>query len=299
MLKIGLIGLGKMGFNLIQNIKNKGYEAIGYDLNKSMYQQLNQKDIQTANNILELVQNLPTPRVIMLLVPNGKITQDCFDEVLSYLSAGDTIIDSGNSFYKDSLKRYEIAKFKNINFIDCGISGGVSGALNGACMMVGAEIKAIEPLNDFFKSLCVKNGFLHTGRVGSGHFCKMIHNGIEYGMMQAIGEGFEILNNSEFDYDLEKVSLMWNNGSVIRSWLIELMINAFKNDPKLENLTGQIDMNGEGLWTVQQALEQNTPAPVIALSVIMRQRSKLEDTFSAKVVSSLRNSFGGHEIKKK
>nr|VZR97731.1 6-phosphogluconate dehydrogenase, NAD(+)-dependent, decarboxylating [Mycoplasma feriruminatoris] len=299
MIQIGLIGLGKMGFNLIQNIKNNNYEVIGYDLNKSMYEKLNQKNIKTTNSIAELVKSLPTPRVIMLLVPNGKITQDCFDEVLSYLSSGDTIIDSGNSFYKDSIKRYEIAKQKNVHFIDCGISGGVSGALNGACMMVGADKKAIEPLNEFFKSLCVENGFLHTGKVGSGHFCKMVHNGIEYGMMQAIGEGYEILNNSEFDYDFQKVSLMWNNGSVIRSWLIELMIDAFKNDPKLESLTGQVDMNGEGLWTVQQALEQNTPAPVITLSVIMRQRSKLEDTFSGKVVSSLRNGFGGHEIKKK
>ncbi|MDQ0567432.1 phosphogluconate dehydrogenase (NAD(+)-dependent, decarboxylating) [Mycoplasma yeatsii] len=298
-MNIGLVGLGKMGSNLIRNIKSKGYDIVGYDQNQAIYNELNSESIKTASSISELVNSLEKPRTIILLVPNGKITQECFEEVLKHLDENDTIIDSGNSFYKDSINRYNIAKEKNINFVDCGISGGISGARNGACLMVGGEDKALEPLHDFFKSIAVENGYLHTGKPGSGHFCKMIHNGIEYGMMQSIAEGYELLERSDFDYDLEKVSLMWNNGSVIRSWLIELMIDAFKNDPKLESLTGEMDMNGEGLWTVQEALEQGTPVPTISLSVMMRQRSKFTDTFSGKVVSSLRKGFGGHAVVKK
>jgi len=287
-----------MGFNLIQNMKHNGYEPIGFDVNTESMKKLNDLGIQTAKALPELIKALPQPRFIMLSLPSGKITEDTFQELLTMLAPGDTIIDAGNSFYKDSLRRNEQAVAKGMHFVDAGTSGGTSGALNGACFMVGGDDEVMNDLSPMFESMAVKDGFLHTGRPGSGHFSKMVHNGVEYGMMQAIGEGFEIIENSEFDYDKAALAKVWNHGSVIRSWLIELAQQAFEKDANLDQISGVVDMNGEGLWTVIEALEQGTPAPVITLSVDARQRSQQKDTFSGKVVASLRNEFGGHALHK-
>ncbi|WP_283272880.1 phosphogluconate dehydrogenase (NAD(+)-dependent, decarboxylating) [Spiroplasma sp. SV19] len=295
---IGLIGLGKMGINIIQNMKNNSYDPIGYDIKQTEYAFLAAKNIKTAQSLDELIINLPKPRYIMLLVPTGEITEKVFSEVIEKLAPDDCVIDAGNSFYQDSIRRSSIASEKGIHFVDCGTSGGWNGALKGSCLMVGGKLEVIKVLTPFFESLAVEDGFLHTGPVGSGHYAKMIHNGIEYGMMQALAEGYEILYNSEFNYNLAKISHLWNRGSVIRSWLIELMAETFHNDPTLDNLKGVMNMNGEGLWTVQEALTQGTPAPIIALSVIMRQRSQQNDTFAGKVVAALRFAFGGHDIVK-
>jgi len=199
--QIGLIGLGKMGFNLIQNMKRNGYEPIGFDVNATAMKKLNELGIQTALDLRALIKALPQPRFILLSLPSGKITDDTFQELLAMLDSGDTIIDAGNSFYKDSLRHNEQAVAHGMHFVDAGTSGGTSGALNGACFMVGGDDEVMQELSPMFEKMAVKDGFLHTGRPGSGHFSKMVHNGIEYGMMQAIGEGFEIIENSEFDYD--------------------------------------------------------------------------------------------------
>lgn len=215
------------------------------------------------------------------------------------VNEGDIIIDGGNSFYKDSIRRYEELKSIGINFLDSGTSGGQEGALNGICAMVGGDKEVFEVVEPIFKDISIKDGYLHTGKAGSGHFTKMVHNGIEYGMLQAIGEGFEILEASDFKLDYEKIADLWNHGSVIRGWLMELTKNAFSKDSHLDNIKGVVGSNGEGLWTAQTALELQIPAPVITTSVMTRYRSQQQDTFTGKVIAALRNEFGGHEVKKK
>ncbi|AOG60677.1 6-phosphogluconate dehydrogenase [Spiroplasma helicoides] len=299
MKNIGLIGLGKMGMGLVRNLHRNGYNPIGYDKNQDMYQELQKENINIAQNMDDLISKLEKPRYVIMFVNAGAPTEAVFKELIEKLEPGDCIIDAGNSYHKDSVKKYHIAKEHKLNFVDAGISGGPSGALNGACAMVGGDREVVEGLDKMFSDICVKNGYLHTGSIGSGHFAKMIHNGIEYGMMQAIAEGYQILENSDYEYDYKKVSDLWNNGSVIRSWLIELMSDIFSQDKDLSGYTEIMSMNGEGLWTIQDALSQGTPAPVIGLSVMMRQVSLQEKNFAGKVISALRNKFGGHEIVKK
>ena len=234
-------------------------------------------------------------------MPAGKITDDMIFLLKEKLNKDDIVIDTGNTNYKKTLEHYEILKEKNIGFLDCGTSGGMSGARNGACLMVGGEKKYYDQVKDFFEAISCEDGLLYTGRAGSGHYLKMIHNGIEYGMMQAIGEGFAVLEASEFDYDYEDVSKVWNHGSVIRSWLIELAQEGFAKDPKLDSHSGVINANGECKWTVEEALRLDVPVPVISNSLFVRNTSKIDvdDNFSNKVVAQLRNGFGGHDLVKK
>jgi 6-phosphogluconate dehydrogenase len=220
-------------------------------------------------------------------------------KIIPFLSEGDIVIDGGNSQYKESIRRYNELKEMGIHFMDAGTSGGVEGARNGACYMVGGDPEAWSIVEPLFRDTAVENGYLYAGKAGSGHFLKMVHNGIEYGMMAAIGEGFEILEKSEFDYDYEKVARVWNNGSVIRSWLMELTERAFSKDAKLEEIKGIMHSSGEGKWTVETALDLQIAAPVIAMSLLMRYRSLENDTFTGKVVAALRNEFGGHAVEKK
>jgi 6-phosphogluconate dehydrogenase len=298
-MKIGLIGLGKMGFNLAINLISKGHSVAAYDVNDSRYSEAEEKGIETAASLEELVAKLPKDRVIWLMIPAGKIVDDTLQLVKPLLCSDDIVIDGGNSFYKDSIRRYDELKEEGIYFLDAGTSGGMEGALNGICAMVGGDKEAFLKVEEIFKDISVENGYLHTGERGSGHFAKMIHNGIEYGMMQAIGEGFEILEKSQYDYDYKEVAKLWNNGSVIRSWLMELTQNAFEKDEQLDSIKGVMYSSGEGQWTAQTALELQVPAPVIANSVLMRYRSTQEDSFTGKVVAALRNEFGGHAVAKK
>lgn len=234
-----------------------------------------------------------------MMVPAGEITESVFQQVLGLLEEGDRVIDGGNAHYRDSVRRNELCKERGIFFFDCGTSGGVDGARNGACAMIGGDKEEFTKIESIFKSLTVENGYLYAGEPGSGHFLKMIHNGIEYGMMQSIAEGFELLEKSPFNYDYEQVARVWNNGSVIRSWLMELTQNAFSKDSKLDGIKGVMHSSGEGKWTVETALDLNAAAPVIALSLMMRYRSLEDDTFTGKVVAALRNEFGGHAVEKK
>ncbi|MBF7155950.1 MULTISPECIES: phosphogluconate dehydrogenase (NAD(+)-dependent, decarboxylating) [Bacillus] len=297
-MRVGLIGLGKMGLNLGKNLMDHKHEVAAFDLNTSAVEEMKDYGATGVSSLRELVQSLQSPRTLWVMVPHA-VVDSVIDEVTPLLSKGDILIEAGNSHYKESIRRYEQLKKDGIHFMDAGTSGGMEGARNGACYMIGGDQEAWDIVEPIFRDTAVENGYLYAGKAGSGHFLKMIHNGIEYGMMAAIGEGFEVLEKSEFDYDYEKVSRVWNNGSVIRSWLMELTENAFSKDAKLDEIKGVMNSSGEGKWTVETALDLQTATPVIAMSLLMRYRSLDNDTFTGKVVAALRNEFGGHAVEKK
>ncbi|WP_283109239.1 phosphogluconate dehydrogenase (NAD(+)-dependent, decarboxylating) [Thomasclavelia spiroformis] len=297
-MKVGIIGLGKMGLNIALNLKNNDFDVIGYDVQESVRNEANINEIKTVNSVEELVSNLVSPKIVWVMLPAGDITKNMIKKLSETLETGDYVIDGGNSFYQDSLANYEILKEKNINFFDSGTSGGVSGALNGGNFMIGGDSDKFGYIEPIFKKLAQKDGYLYTGPAGSGHYLKMVHNGIEYGMMEAIGEGFDLLQRCPYKYDNEKVAKLWNNGSVVRSWLMELAEQAFSEDPNLDGIKGIMYASGEGQWTVEEALRRNVNMPVITLALMMRYRSLEEDTFTGKVVASLRKGFGGHKVAK-
>ena len=296
-MKIGLIGLGKMGYNLSLNLMDNHHEVVAYDVNKETVEKLSNEGATGAFTVEELVNELPpSPKVVWIMVPAGEVTENVITELKELLSEGDIIIDGGNSNYKESVRRAQDLQEKGIYFFDVGTSGGMEGARNGACTMIGGDAEVFRTIEPIFNDICVENGFMYAGKSGSGHFLKMVHNGVEYGMMQSIAEGFEVLEKSQFDFDYEAVARVWNNGSVVRSWLMELTENAFSKDPKLDSIKGVMQSSGEGKWTVETALDLQTATPVIALSLMMRYRSLEEDTFTGKVVAALRNEFGGHGV---
>ncbi|AVX09238.1 phosphogluconate dehydrogenase (NAD(+)-dependent, decarboxylating) [Priestia megaterium] len=297
-MKVGLVGLGKMGINLGQNLLDQRHDVVAFDVNSNAVEQMKGYGASGVSGLQELVQSLETPRVVWLMVPHT-VVDSVISEVKPLLAEGDIVIEAGNSHYKESIRRYNELKENKIRFMDVGTSGGMEGARNGACYMIGGDREAWEIVEPIFRDTAVENGYLYAGEAGSGHFLKMVHNGIEYGMMAAIGEGFEVLEKSQFDYDYEKVARVWNNGSVIRSWLMELTENAFSKDAKLDDIKGVMNSSGEGKWTVETALDLQTATPVIAMSLLMRYRSLEDDTFTGKVVSALRNEFGGHAVEKK
>ena len=298
-MEIGLIGLGKMGYNLALNMMENKHNVVAFDVNKEAVQKISGEGAVGAESISALVKKLSSPKIVWVMVPSGPITEKVVEELKNELAEGDIVIDGGNSHFKDSVRRGSELAEKGIHFFDAGTSGGMAGARNGACMMVGGNKEVFSTIEPVFRDINVENGYLYAGKIGSGHFLKMIHNGIEYGMMQAIAEGFEVLEKSDFDFDYEKVARVWNNGSVIRSWLMELTENAFSKDAKLDSIKGVMHSSGEGKWTIETALELQTAMPVTALSLMMRYRSLDEDTFTGKVVAALRNEFGGHAVEKK
>lgn len=298
-MKIGLIGLGKMGFNLALNLKDHGYEVVAYNKTKSRIEEAEKEGIVGVYSLEELVQKLDGRRIIWLMVPAGDVVDDIIGQLVPQLDSHDIIIDGGNSNYKDTLRRFKELADLSIDFVDVGTSGGISGARYGACTMIGAKKEVFSAIQQVFRDLSVEDGYLYTGECGSGHFVKMVHNGIEYGMMQAIGEGFEILDKSKFDLDFEAVAKVWCNGSVIRGWLMDLVQIAFHKDAHLDDIKDIIHSSGEGLWTVKEALTLKVPAPVIAGSLFVRFASEQDESFSAKVVAALRNEFGGHDVEKK
>ncbi|MFP7736827.1 phosphogluconate dehydrogenase (NAD(+)-dependent, decarboxylating) [Priestia aryabhattai] len=297
-MKVGLIGLGKMGVNLGQNLLDQYQEVVAFDVNPDAVEEMRKYGATGTSSLKELVHSLETPRVLWIMVPHT-VVDSVIGEVTPLLGKGDIVIEAGNSHYKESIRRYNELKEKGIHFMDVGTSGGMEGARHGACYMIGGDPEAWEIVEPIFRDTAVENGYFYAGKAGSGHFLKMVHNGIEYGMMAAIGEGFEVLEKSEFDYDYEKVARVWNNGSVVRSWLMELIERAFSKDAKLDEIKGIMHSSGEGKWTVEEALDLQTATPVIAMSLLMRYRSLENDTFTGKVVSALRNEFGGHAVEKK
>lgn len=297
-MQIGLIGLGKMGFNLALNIQKHNHEVLAFDLNASLIDAIAKKGIKTFSSLELLTKSFQNQKVIWLMIPAGEAVDKTISTLVPLLNAGDIIIDGGNSNYKDSVRRAKELEQHQIDYLDCGTSGGMEGALNGVCAMIGGKKTAFAKCEQLFKDISVNEGYLYCGPSGSGHFVKMIHNGIEYGMMQAIAEGFEVMNKSEFNLDLKAVAGVWNHGSVVRSWLMELTENALTKDPKLESIKGVMHSSGEGKWTLETALEKQIATPVIALSLLMRYRSLEENTFSGKIVAALRNEFGGHAVEK-
>jgi 6-phosphogluconate dehydrogenase len=297
-MELGMIGLGRMGANMTERLVLGGHRVISYDRSAEAIQRVVDKGAVGAHSLADFVKQLSLPRVIWLMVPSGDPVDQTIEQLLPNLTKGDILIDGGNSNYKDSIRRAERLAAQGMHFVDAGTSGGVWGLQNGYCMMVGGEKVIVDRLAPIFTTLAPKDGFLHAGPNGAGHFVKMIHNGIEYGMMQAYGEGFELLKASQFDLDLAKISHLWNQGSVVRSWLLELAENAFAKDAKLDSIKGYVEDSGEGRWTVAEAIEKSVPAPVLMLSLFARFASRQEDSFSAKVVAALRNEFGGHAVKK-
>ncbi|TVX93683.1 phosphogluconate dehydrogenase (NAD(+)-dependent, decarboxylating) [Paenibacillus agilis] len=295
-MKVGMIGLGKMGFNLVRNMMRYDHEAVVYDVNAEPREKLAAEGAVPAATIEELVHKLDAPRIVWMMVPAGEIVDSVVDTLLPILSPGDIVIDGGNSHYKQSIARGEKLQEQGIHYFDVGTSGGTDGAEHGGCFMIGGNAEVFNNLEPLFRDMAVDHGYLYAGKLGSGHFLKMIHNGIEYGMMQAIAEGFEVLEKSDFDFDYEQVARVWSNGSVIRSWLMDLTQNAFAKDPKLDGIRGVMHSSGEGKWTVETALDLQASTPVIAMSLMMRYRSLDTDTFHGKVVAALRNEFGGHAV---
>jgi 6-phosphogluconate dehydrogenase len=298
-MQIGLVGLGKMGFNLALNIHNHKHEVTAFDLNATAVKSIEAKGIKTAASLEELAKTFTGKKVIWLMIPAGNPVDEAIDSLKKNLKPGDIIIDGGNSFYKDSIRRATSLQASGIYYLDCGTSGGTEGALHGVCAMIGGNKEAYDFCSKLFQDISVKDGCLYCGPSGSGHFVKMIHNGIEYGMMQSIAEGFEVMHKSDFNLNLEAVAKVWNHGSVVRSWLMELTENALSKDPNLDAIKGIMHSSGEGKWTLETAMEKQIATPVIALSLLMRYRSLQDDTFSGKIVAALRNEFGGHAVEKK
>lgn len=298
-MKLGMIGLGKMGYNLTLNLVEHHHEVVAYDVSAEAVQNAVGHGAIGSSSIEELVQQLPSPKVVWVMVPAGQITENVLEELHTLLTEGDIVIDGGNSNYKLSVARYQQFQKKGVHFFDVGTSGGMEGARHGACTMIGGDAEIFPTIEPIFKDISVENGYLYAGKAGAGHYLKMVHNGIEYGMMQAIAEGFDILSKSPYDYQYEDVAKVWNNGSVIRSWLMELTQNAFSKDANLDEIRGVMHSSGEGKWTVEESLDLQVAAPVITLSLLMRYRSLEEDTFTGKVVAALRNEFGGHAVEKK
>lgn len=296
-MKVGLIGLGKMGLNISRNLIDHNHEIVAFDINEQAVEEIKQYGAQGTSNLKGLVQSLESPRIIWIMVPH-KVVDQVIQELKPLLTSGDIVIEAGNSHYKESMRRYDEFKEVGISYLDVGTSGGMEGARNGANYMIGGDPEAWEVVEPIFRDTSVEKGYLYTGKSGSGHFLKMVHNGIEYGMMAAIGEGFDVLEKSQFDYDYERVARVWSNGSVIRSWLMELTENAFAKDARLDDIKGIMHSSGEGKWTVEEALDLQAATPVIALSLMMRYRSLETDTFTGKVVAALRNEFGGHAVEK-
>jgi len=288
-MQLGMIGLGRMGNGMTERLREHGHDVKTYDP---------KVETRTAESLAQLKEQLDAPRAFWMMVPSGEITEGVFRDLLALAEKDDLIVDGGNSNFRDSQRRYGEAKAKGIHFVDAGVSGGIWGLQVGFCLMVGGDDKPVQRLEPIFTALAPENGYAHVGASGAGHFTKMVHNGIEYGLMQAYAEGFEIIEHSEFDVDLHELSGIWRYGSVVRSWLLELLHTAFEeHGNKLDDIAPYVEDSGEGRWTIHEAIAENVPAPVISAALFARFASRDDINFAAKVAAALRNQFGGHAIK--
>ena len=295
-----IAGLGRMGANMARRLHAAGHHVVAYNRSAQKVRDIMTEGLDGAFSPVAAVAKLPTPRIVWLMLPAGEATEAAMEEFAGLLSEGDTLIDGGNANFKDSKRRHALMAERGIRFVDAGISGGVWGLQNGYGTMVGGDREAVEPLEPIFTALAPEHGYIHCGPSGSGHYTKMVHNGIEYGLMQAYAEGFEILHASEYPLDLEAVAKAWQHGTVIRSWLLELAGNAFaQRGQDLDGIKGYVSDSGEGRWTVQEAMDLDVPAPVITQSLITRFRSRQDESYTAQVLAALREQFGGHAIKEK
>jgi 6-phosphogluconate dehydrogenase len=288
-MRLGLVGLGRMGANMAERLRRHGHEVETY---------ARTDPARTVTSLEELVAKLEPPRVAWMMVPAGDATEQSYETLLGPLEPDDVLVDGGNSNFRDSQRRAAGAKDKGIRYLDAGVSGGVWGLEGGYCIMVGGEPDAFAVIEPLCRDLTDPGGYARVGAAGAGHFTKMVHNGIEYGLMQSFAEGFEIMNASEFELDLRQLAALWQHGSVVRSWLLELLELALADDPGLEQIRGYVQDSGEGRWTVQAAIDENVPAPVITMSLFARFASRQDESFAAKVNAALRNQFGGHAVKR-
>lgn len=298
-MQIGMIGLGRMGMNMARRLVQGGHDVVAFDQDRDKVRQMEQEGASGAGSVEELVGRLQAPRAIWIMIPAGAPVDAQIAALSRLLEANDLVIDGGNSYYKDDVRRAQDLASRGIHYMDVGVSGGIWGLEFGYCLMAGgeeADFRFIEPV---LKTLAPRDGYLYAGKTGAGHFVKMIHNGIEYGMMQAYAEGFEIIEASPYRQDYSRLAHLWNQGSVIRSWLLELAEQAFAEDPGLEGVSGYVEDSGEGRWTVQQAVDSGVAAPVITMALYRRFLSREKDAFSARLLASLRNKFGGHAVKAK
>lgn len=298
-MKIGFVGLGKMGGNMVERLLLAGHEVVAFDRSPEVVAQVVAKGAVGAESFEDLARKLPDRKIIWLMVPAGAPVDESIATFLPLLRRDDILIDGGNSYWRDTQKRAEEIHGQGVHFIDCGTSGGIWGLKNGYCLMYGGPQKACDALDPIFKTLAPPQGALYAGPSGAGHFVKMVHNGIEYGMMQAYAEGFELMNNSSFDIDLHAVSQVWQHGSVVRSWLLELAERALGENPQLDGIADFVQDSGEGRWMVQSAMDFDTPVPVITMSLFARFQSRQKESFGMKLLAALRNQFGGHATQSK
>ena len=287
-MKLGMVGLGRMGSGMTDRLRADGHEVMTYD----------PKVESTASSLEELAQQLEAPRVVWMMIPAGEITENTTNELLGILDSGDVLVDGGNSNFHDSQSRSKAAAEKGVHFLDVGVSGGIWGLKEGFCLMAGGADEAVALLKPALETLAPPNGWAHVGPSGAGHFVKMVHNGIEYGLMQAYAEGFEVMNASEFELDLEEIAGIWRYGSVVRSWLLELLRDALEqHGNELGDIAGYVDDSGEGRWTIFEAINEDVPAPVISAALYARFASRQDESFAAKINAALRQQFGGHAVK--
>jgi 6-phosphogluconate dehydrogenase len=300
-MEIGIIGLGRMGGNMAQRLLKGGHRVVAYDLRREAVKELEGEGAAGASSLADLAAQLSTPRAVWVMAPAGEATERTLTALAGALSEGDVIIDGGNANYKDSMRRAVMLKEKGLDFLDAGTSGGVWGLTEGYSLMIGGDKAAYDRVEPIFKTLAPSptTGYGHVGPAGAGHFTKMVHNGIEYGMMQAYAEGLELMHaKEELNLDLPQITEIWRYGSVVRSWLLDLTADALKEDPEMSSLEPYVDDSGEGRWTVQESIDLAVPTPVMALALQMRFRSRQNDSFSAKLLAAMRNQFGGHAVKK-
>jgi 6-phosphogluconate dehydrogenase len=300
-MELGMIGLGRMGGNMVRRLLNGGHRVVAYDLSEDAVRASEAMGAVAAASLEDLVEKLAPPRSLWVMVPAGGPTEDTIDSLIPLLSAGDTILDGGNSNYKDTIRRGEKLRHHSLHFVDVGTSGGVWGLTEGYSLMIGGDEEAFKRLEPIFQTLAPgpDKGYGHVGPTGAGHFVKMVHNGIEYGLMQAYAEGFELMQaKEEFGLDLPQIAQVWRYGSVVRSWLLDLTAAALEEDPDLESLQSYVDDSGEGRWTVEESVELAVPLPVITLSLQARFRSRQDQPFGGKLLAAMRNQFGGHAVRR-
>ncbi len=297
-MELGFVGLGRMGMNMVRRLQRDKHRVITYDRSPDVVKASVQEGAEGTTSLRDLVGKLTPPRAVWVMVPAGAPTEGTIRELSGLLQPNDVIVDGGNSHYKDDARRAAELRAKAIHYLDAGTSGGIWGLQIGYCLMIGGDEVIFKRLEPIFKTLAPEDGYAYMGSAGAGHYVKMIHNGIEYGMMQAYAEGFELLSKSDFKLNLPMIAELWMHGSVVRSWLLELAASALKDDPRLDKITGYVEDSGEGRWTVLDAIEKDVPALVLTSSLYTRFRSRQEESFADKMLAGLRNAFGGHAVKK-
>jgi 6-phosphogluconate dehydrogenase len=298
-MELGFIGLGKMGMNMVTRLQQGKHRVVAYDRTTDLTKQAEGVGCTGASSLEDMVSKLKAPRIVWIMVPSGPPTEETVAKVASLLSAGDIIIDGGNSNFHDDVRRGAELKAKNIHYVDAGTSGGIWGLKLGYCLMVGGEKAIVDKLAPIFKTLAPENGWAHMGAHGAGHYVKMVHNGIEYSMMQGYAEGFELMSKSEYKLDLARIADLWMQGSVVRSWLLDLTAGFLKENPKLDGLKGYVQDSGEGRWTILDAIDKAVPVPTLTAAIFTRFRSRQDDSYAEKMLAAMRNAFGGHAVKKR